>query len=311
MRSYADGQSMLSIDPNLAIGLVQTFLSVLQIKISLRPAPAHTEQTILVFNGIKEKLSSSNFEDAGAVIEEHVKAELPQEVASSVLADFNTLAMMAQPLHVEAFDYWNLLLNLTRSARDFCHRSNIFRLRGIGWTVGHRLLKMPKTSAALFDAATQQSWMGLRFPDSGRPGPTVGTELYLIEDVGFTPQLPYPYRAQPDAFLPVIGNTKATYWEHGHGGYGGQPPPDSEPLDIFTLPGSDLHWVWFISGKDAEVCQIRWQRMLTAPEVQKIVESLKQDISGYVAEIIGEQQLGESSLWPSFTELIAQLSTRG
>jgi len=292
------------------VGIVQTFLSILQIKISLHQAPAHTEQTIIVLNEIKDRLSGLGTEDPGAVIEEHVKAGLPPEVASSVLADLNTLAMMAQPPRVEAFDYWTLLLELTRSARDFCHRSNIFRLRGIGLTVGNRILKMDKTAEALFDSATQQSWMQLRSSDSGSPGPTVDTELYLIEDVGFTPELPYPHRAQPNGFLPLIGSTNATYWEYGRGGYGGQPPREKESLDVLTLIGADNHWLWFVSGKDAQTCEIRWQRMLTGPEAQKIVDSLKEDISVYVAEIVGDQQFSEASLQPSFTELIGQLRSK-
>jgi hypothetical protein len=302
---------VLPIDPSLALGIVQTFLSILQIKITLSHPAAYTEQTIVVFNEIRDALSGSQVGNASAVIEERVKAELPPEVASSVLADISALAMMAQPPRIEAFDYWSLLLELTRSARDFCHRSNIFRLRGIGMTVGDRLLKMPKTTGALFDVATQQSWVQMRFAGAGRPGPTIDTELYLVEGGGFTPRLPYPHVAQPNGFLPLVGNTKATYWEYGHGGYGGQPPREHEVLDVFTLVGADLHWLMFISDRDEQTCKIRWQRMLTGPEVQKIVESLQQDVSAYVVELLGDQQFSEASLRPSFAELLAELRARG
>jgi hypothetical protein len=197
------------------VGVLQLLVAVYQVRSARSPK-------IDVLISLQEEIRTSPPENPRAFIQERLDAELPAADAASVQADLSTFDLLIDPFEPQAFDYWNVLDRLMTSIRDFCHRSNSFRLRGLGDTIGDRLLKLPKTSAAIFEEESRNHWLNLRYYSRGCE--TRGTQsatLYLVE-TPTTPRL--PYGVKDDVYLSVVGFVVAQYVEYGYGGYSGPPP---------------------------------------------------------------------------------------
>jgi hypothetical protein len=274
-----------------------------QIRVALNTSSV---STYTVINNITNDLASLPSDTPIAVFEERIRAALPESEANSVLTDLNTLSFISQGPDVTSFDYWSMLDQLFSTVKDFCHRGHIFRLRGFGATQGKRLLKLSETAIALFDHETKQNWVRVRYEDNYAAKGTGGVDLYLIEGDS-RPELPYGVNG--DRFLPILANVMAKYIQYDHGGYGGGPPVHETPLSVMVLPGSDIHWLAFVSAKDSTPCEIGCQRMLTGKDVLKIVNALKNDLQEYIDDLSEDQAFSERVLRPSLNDLLSRIPT--
>src|SRR5271169_2457084 len=151
------------------MGLDATFwVTALQLLVSLYQLRRDSgRDKIQLLINLQQEIRTSPPEDPKAFIQERLEAALPQEEAAAVQADLSTIDLLGNaPIETSAFDYWSVLDQLMSSVREFCHRHNVFRFRGVGKIVGSRFLELPKTASALFDAKTRSQWVRIRYPGS-------------------------------------------------------------------------------------------------------------------------------------------------
>ena len=264
---------------------VATFwVSAIQLLVSVYGLAAPQADRIKVLLGIQEEIRINPPEDPKAFIREKVEAQLPVGEAAAVTADLSVLSLLwGAPIEASAFDYWSVLQELFTRIRDFCHLNNVFRFRGLGHTVGNRVLEFPKTCAALFDSATTEEWVEVHYPQHIDSRGSGETKLYLVEKP-VRPAL--RYGEEETVCLPVIGNIVAQYVRYNSfGGYDGPPPVRKEPLAVYVIPGPDTHWLRFRSDDESSgpnQCFINIQRMLTAPAVLEIVSAIRDDLITHV-----------------------------
>ena len=230
------------MDPALTVSVMQLLAALYQIRVAQKQSPAITYEVV---NTLANEFSISP-DTPIAVFAERLKSELPDSEAKLVLADLNTLSLMSQSPDVASFDYWSMLTTLFSEARDLCHRNHIFRLRGFGAKTGERILTLPETAAALFDAETKRNWVGVRYEKQYEPRGTAKATLCLIEG-DF--RLALPYGVTGDLSLPLFGDVTAKYIHYNSGGYGGPPPIEEVGLGLLILPGDDIHWLRFVGKR--------------------------------------------------------------
>src|ERR1019366_3312568 len=225
---------------------------------------------------------------------------------AEVQADLSTISLLnVAPVEVSAFDYWSLLQTLLTRVREFCHHHSVFRFRGLGQTVGSRILVLPKTATALFDQDTRGCWQDVRYPNSYASRGTREAKLYLVE----TPTNPiFGYGGPESVTLPVIGEVAAQYIKFNSTGYDGPPPVHTEAVTVYALPGPDVHWLLLKSPENSRVCVIRAQRMLTSPEVFEIVSSVRHDLIMHITGLTADQQFSSTTLQSALRELMSQVS---
>lgn len=285
------------------------WVAALQLLVSLYQLRSSRSEKVQLLIGLREEILTRAPEDPKAFIQARLDAELPGEESAAVQADLSTIELLGNaPIEASAFDYWSLLQQLMTTLREFCHSHNIFRLRGLGDTMGSRFLELPRTSAAMFDTETRSHWLRARYGGTEARG-TGNATLYLAE----TPRRPQlRYGVEDEVYLPVRGQVTAQYIEYDHGGYGGPPPLQSEILNVYVIPGADVHWLRFESSENWEDirkhCVISSRRMLTAPAVLEIVKAAREDLISYIGDLLGEQQFSGSHLQSGLRELMAQLA---
>jgi hypothetical protein len=290
---------------------VATFwVSALQLLVSLYQVAAARTEKARVLIGIQEEIRLNRPEDPRSFIQERIVELLPEAEAAEVQADISTLSLLnIAPIEASAFDYWTVLQTMFSRVREFCHHHSVFRFRGLGPTIGNRILEFPRTSAALFDADTRAHWQEVRYPQHSASRGTRQAQLFLVEKPR---RPPIGYGAEQTVSLPVMGNIAAQYINYNSSGYDGPPPVRTEPLAVYVLPGTDVHWVWFRSSEESmerRHCLINFQRMLTAPEVLEIVKGVREDLIAHINGLITDQHFSSTTLRSALTELMAQIST--
>ena len=286
------------LDPTFWVNALQLLVSLYQVK------SARAEQTQVLID-IREEIRLNPPDDPKAFIQERIAERLPALEAAEVQADLSTISLLnVAPIEVSAFDYWSLLQTLLTRVREFCHHHSVFRFRGLGQTVGSRILELPKTATALFDQDTRGCWQDVRYPNSYASRGTREAKLYLVEK----PTNPiFGYGGPESVTLPVIGEVAAQYIKFNSTGYDGPPPVHTEAVTVYALPGPDVHWLLFKSPENSRVCVIRAQRMLTSPEVFEIVSSVRHDLIMRITGLTADQQFSGTTLQSALRELMSQV----
>ncbi len=287
------------------------WVAALQLLVSLYQLRSTRSENIQILISLQQEIQEKGPEDPRAFIQERLQAELPGEEAAAIEADLSTISLLeSTPIEASAFDYWSVLEILTTNLREFCHRHNIFRLRGLGAEVGNRVLALPRMCTVLFDDETRTEWLQPRSSEISVKG-TRGVLLYLTEKP-HPPQLKYGETA--DVFLPLLGEVEALYVEYSpYGWMGGPPPVLVETLVVGVLPGADIHWLRFRSAEDYSRahCLISQQRMMTAPAVLAIIDAVREDLIMYINELLADQQFSTANLRSALNELISQVGGSG
>jgi hypothetical protein len=81
-----------------------------------------------------------------ADVEQEIDRKFNPEQAEKVKSDLNSIALLADPPRLEEFDYCATLTQLTKSLQVFARKTELFRLRGSNMSDGTRYLYLERTS---------------------------------------------------------------------------------------------------------------------------------------------------------------------
>jgi hypothetical protein len=280
-------------DPELIVNALRLILESFKTLRSARGEhkPGKPEEVLGETVDRADELSSAGAgaDEVASEIETKLEYGLGRAGKDEILDRATFILALAQPLDLEAFRYYETLLQVLTKARDFCAVSNIFRLRGNHikpW--GYELLPLPGAGAVLqkitrdFDVLTgallnQDRVIRARVTEvaawlrTGMPPLQVGVgfEVTMATSMGES------YAEGGHAMLSLAAGSEINRIAF----------EIVQPTSVPRLPGLDL--------------------MLTATQFHDLVSAMLQDISAYAKELAEEEHDFRVRIAPALEQVLS------
>ena len=270
-------EHMHEIDPKLALQVLQFLYTIYQSRWGKKPSEKETRES-----GAAES-KGPDPERMGELIKEveshpkqtqdnlaaQIDKKFPPEQAIQVKSDLRTLATLVSPTDLREYDYFGIIENYAKGLQNIAMKTELFRLRGEKIEDNVRVLEMPTTG------------------DSLLPPHVRNNAIYP------------PYRSTTDirvrgihAFLGNGGETapltvivEAAFTQDSYG-----TTTNVHTMVYKIASGQERNWLQFDPLKSISGFRgFEWR--LNAADVRQILNAMKADITGYLAEIESERPI--------------------
>jgi hypothetical protein len=281
-------------DPMFLLGILQSLIAIYGVV-------QKNDGFVRVLQEITVKVQTEHPLDSRQFVNRQLEERLQSSDAMTISKDISLLeALFTFKATSESFDYFGILADVFKNVVEFCSRTGIFKLRGSKAT--GRALLLKQTVLAIYTPRVQRELASLytvQTPIETRP------ELLLIDEM--TPRNTWCEMDANDV-LPLISSMRFSYKQRHYWNDAISQQVDDIGL-VYVGRAEENHWISFIADRNTAMA-MNHSVMLRSSDVKTIVDALSEDILGYVQDIKGDQEYGDTVLRAETNNLIAALQFR-
>jgi hypothetical protein len=282
-------------DPMFLLGILQSLIAIYGVV-------QKNDGFVRVLQEITVKVQTEHPLDSRQFVKRQLEERLQSSDAMTISKDISLLeALFTFKATSESFDYFGILADVFKNVVEFCSRTGIFKLRG-GQATDGRALLLKQTVLAIYTPRVQRELASLytvQTPIETRP------ELLLIDEM--TPRNTWCEMDASDV-LPLISSMRFSYKQRHYWNDAISQQVDDIGL-VYVGRAEENHWISFIADRNTAIA-MNHSVMLRSSDVKTIVDALSEDILGYVQDIKGDQEYGDTVLRAETNNLIAALQFR-
>lgn len=282
--------SFYSPDPNLIINALRFLLESYKLYRARRgqQVPEKQEEVLEETVTKAEELSATGAspEKVASEIANNLERDLGVAAKDEIIRQASSLLLVAQPFELEAFQYYEHLVQILKRAQDFCASANIFQLRSA--TNGKfSVLPMPRLNTAIQEVTENFAFL-------------CGSLQRVRDVIKTTPSQVATYLSTEPSALHVKLALNLTRARSAGGTY-----VDTMVAVLVLASGSEVNRIGFDISRPAESPFLEdFDIRLTGKEFQQIVSAILDDVNHYTTELAGEQRDFKERLGPQLSAVL-------